>query len=36
MTQSPIPPNQTQSALWNSRGGEVWVEQQQGPPVPAV
>ena len=29
MTQSPIPPNQTQSALWNSRGGEVWVEQQQ-------
>lgn len=29
MAQSPIPPNQTQSALWNSRGGEVWVEQQQ-------
>ncbi len=29
MTQSPIPPSQTQSALWNSRGGEVWVEQQQ-------
>ncbi|MBD3832794.1 MAG: class I SAM-dependent methyltransferase [Brevundimonas sp.] len=29
MTQSPIPPNQTQSALWNARGGEVWVEQQQ-------
>ena len=29
MTQPHIQPNQTQSALWNSRGGEVWVEQQQ-------
>lgn len=29
MTQPHIQPNQTQSALWNSRGGEVWVEQQE-------
>ena len=29
MTQPPIQTHQTQSALWNSRGGEVWVEQQE-------
>lgn len=29
MTQPHTQPNQAQSALWNSRGGEVWVEQQQ-------
>lgn len=29
MTQPHTQPNQAQSDLWNSRGGEVWVEQQQ-------
>ncbi|HEY1072455.1 class I SAM-dependent methyltransferase [Brevundimonas sp.] len=29
MTQPTIQTRQTQSALWNSRGGEVWVEQQE-------
>ena len=29
MTQPYIQANQAQSALWNSRGGEVWVEQQE-------
>lgn len=29
MTQPQIQPNQAQSELWNSRGGEVWVEQQE-------
>jgi SAM-dependent methyltransferase len=29
MTQPHIQTDQSQSALWNSRGGEVWVEQQE-------
>lgn len=29
MSDPQLQPNQAQSALWNSRGGEVWVEQQQ-------
>lgn len=29
MIQPHIQPNQSQSELWNSRGGEVWVEQQE-------
>lgn len=29
MSAPQLEPNQAQSALWNARGGEVWLEQQQ-------